>query len=120
MPTGISRQFYAEEIVDRPVKSDENRGIIIGPLGERYTGQHTMFHENRRYHTMSSPKELLDEAMKLKPEERFILVEGLIKSLDEPDKKLDEIWAEESENRLKAYREGKLEGIPMQEIFNED
>jgi putative addiction module component (TIGR02574 family) len=85
-----------------------------------YTGQHTMVHGNRRYNTMSSTKELLDEAMKLKPEERFILVEGLIKSLDEPDKKLDEIWAEESENRLKAYRKGKLEGIPMQEIFNEE
>lgn len=60
-----------------------------------------------------STKELLDEAMKLKPEERFTLVEGLIKSLDEPDKKLDEIWAEEAEKRLKAYREGKLGGIPM-------
>jgi len=64
-----------------------------------------------------STKELLDETMKLKPEERFILVEGLIKSLDEPDKKLDEIWAEEAEKRLKAYRKGKLEGIPMEEIF---
>lgn len=48
-----------------------------------------------------STKELLDEAMKLKPEERFTLVEGLIKSLDEPDKKLDEIWAEESERGSK-------------------
>ncbi len=67
-----------------------------------------------------STKELLDEAMKLKPEERFTLVEGLIKSLDEPDKKLDEIWTEESEKRLKAYREGKLEGIPMEEIFKEE
>ena len=66
-----------------------------------------------------STKELLDEAMKLKPEERFTLVEGLIKSLDEPDKKLDEIWAEEAEKRLKAYREGKLEGILMEEIFKE-
>ena len=62
-------------------------------------------------------KELLDEAMKLKPEERFSLVEGLIKSLDEPDKKLDEIWAEEAEKRLKAYRAGKLQGIPMEEVF---
>lgn len=62
-------------------------------------------------------KELLDEAMKLKPEERFILVEGLIKSLDEPDKQLDEIWAEESEKRLKAYREGRLDGSTMEEIF---
>lgn len=66
-----------------------------------------------------SAKELLDEAMKLKPEERFTLVEGLIKSLDEPDKKLDEIWAEEAEKRLKAYREGKLEGVRIEEIFKE-
>jgi len=66
-----------------------------------------------------STKELLDEAMKLKPEERLTLVEGLIKTLDEPDKKLDEIWAEESEKRLKAYRKGVLEGIPMEEIFKE-
>lgn len=66
-----------------------------------------------------SAKELLDEAMKLKPEERLTLVEGLIKSLDEPDKKLDDIWAEEAENRLKAYRAGKLEGVPMEEIFKD-
>lgn len=67
-----------------------------------------------------STKDLLAEAMKLKPEERFTLVEGLIKSLDEPDKKLDEIWATEAETRLKAYRDGKLEGVPMEEIFKEE
>ena len=62
-------------------------------------------------------KELLDRAIRLRPEERFALVEGLIKSLDEPDKKLDEIWAEESEKRLKAYRAGKLKGVPAEELF---
>ena len=67
-----------------------------------------------------STKEIMKEALKLKPEERFTLVEGLIKSLDEPDKKLDDIWAEEAEKRLKAYREGRLEGIPMEEIFKEE
>jgi len=67
-----------------------------------------------------SAKELLNEAMKLKPEERFTLVEGLIKSLDEPDRKLDEIWVEEAEKKLKAYREGKLEGVQMEEIFKEE
>jgi putative addiction module component (TIGR02574 family) len=66
-----------------------------------------------------STKEILEQALKLKPEERFVLVEGIIKSLDEPDKKIDDIWAEEAENRLRAYREGKLESIPMEEIFNE-
>ena len=67
-----------------------------------------------------STKEIMEEALKLKPEERFTLVEGLIKSLDEPDKKLNDIWAEEAEKRLKAYREGRLEGIPMEEIFKEE
>ena len=67
-----------------------------------------------------SSKEILEEALKLKPDERFMLVEGLIKSLDEPDSSIDEIWAEEAVKRLNAYREGKLEGIPMEEVFKED
>ncbi len=67
-----------------------------------------------------STKDLLAEAMKLKPEERFTVVEGLIKSLDEPDKKLDEIWAKEAEARLRAYRDGKLEGVSMGAIFKEE
>lgn len=67
-----------------------------------------------------SSKELLEKALKLKPAERFMLVEGLIRSLDEPDSSIDEIWADEAVRRLKAYRAGKLEGIPMEEIFNEE
>lgn len=64
-------------------------------------------------------KEVLEQALHLKPEERFLLVEGLLKSLDEPDKELDEIWAEEAEKRLKAYRTGKLGGIAMEDVFRE-
>ena len=67
-----------------------------------------------------SGKDVLEQALKLKPDERFMVVEGLIKSLDEPDSSLDAIWAEEAEKRLKAYREVKLEGIPMEEIFKEE
>lgn len=58
--------------------------------------------------------------MRLKPEERFRVVEGLLKSLDEPDRRLDEIWVEEAEKRLEAYREGRLEGIPMETVFKEE
>jgi putative addiction module component (TIGR02574 family) len=66
-----------------------------------------------------SAKELLDQAMQLKAEDRLSLVEGLIQSLDEPDRKLDAIWAEEAERRLQAYREGRLDAIPAEEIFKE-
>jgi len=62
-------------------------------------------------------KEILSQAIALKPEDRFLIVEGLLKSLDKPDSKLDEIWAEEAEKRLMAYRDGKLEGVSMEEIF---
>ncbi len=62
-----------------------------------------------------SSKEILEQAIMLKPEERFVIVEGLLKSLDEPD----QIWVEEAEKRLKAYRDGSLEGIPMEEVFKE-
>lgn len=67
-----------------------------------------------------SSKDILEQALKLKLEERFMVVEGLLNSLDEPDRKLDDIWAEEAEKRLKAYREGRLKGIPMEEIFKEE
>jgi len=67
-----------------------------------------------------SSKDVLKQALKLKPEERFMVVEGLIRSLDEPDGSLDEIWAEEAEKRLNAYRSGNLEGVPMEEIFKDE
>ncbi len=67
-----------------------------------------------------SCKELLNQAMALKPEERFIIIEGLLNSLDEPDQKLNEIWVEEAEKRLKAYRQGMIKGIPMEEVFQDN
>jgi len=54
---------------------------------------------------------LLKRALLLKPQDRFLLIDGLIRSLDEPDKEIDEIWIEEAEKRLKAHREGKTQGV---------
>jgi len=68
---------------------------------------------------MMRSKEILNQALLLSLEERFLVIEGLIKSLDEPDKKLDTIWIEEAERRLMAYRAGKMEGIPLEQIFPE-
>ena len=46
--------------------------------------------EKREVNIMSS-KEILEQALKLKPDERFMVVEGIIKSLDEPDSTIDAI-----------------------------
>lgn len=66
---------------------------------------------------MESSKTLLEKALRLKPQEKFLIVEGLLLSLDEPDKKIDEIWTIEAEKRLSAYRSGKLKGIPVEKVF---
>ena len=65
-------------------------------------------------------KEVLEQALALRPDERFSVVEGILRSLDEPDTSLDAIWAEEAEKRLRGYREGNLEAIQMREVFKEE
>ncbi len=69
---------------------------------------------------MESSETLLKKALQLKPQDRFLLVDGLIRSLDEPDKEIDEIWGVESEKRLKAHREGKTQGVPFKSVFGEE
>jgi len=64
-----------------------------------------------------SNKEILERALTLKPVDRLIIIDGLLRSLDEPDAKIDELWAEEAVNRLKAYRDGRIEGISLDEVF---
>ena len=60
---------------------------------------------------------VIKEVLQLKPQEKFVLIESLLESLDNPDKSLDKIWAVEAEKRLTAYREGKISAVPMEEIF---
>ena len=60
---------------------------------------------------------VIKEALQLKPQEKFAVIESLLESLDRPDKTLDEIWIAEAEKRLKAYREGKISAVPMEEVF---
>lgn len=59
-------------------------------------------------------KKVLAYALALGPNEKFLVVEGILRSLDEPDASLDAIWGEEAERRLAAYRKGNLKGIPME------
>ena len=62
-------------------------------------------------------QEIVAQALKLDPTERFDLVDQVLHSLDKPDPEIDRIWLEEAEKRLAAYRAGKVKGIPAEEIF---
>ena len=67
-----------------------------------------------------STQELLTEALRLKAIERLQLVDALVASLDEPDPAVDRIWAGEAEKRLRAYDEGRLEAVPIEEVLGEN
>ena len=68
---------------------------------------------------MSSTINLISEALQLKPAEKFIVIEALIKSLDVPNPEIEKSWALEAEKRLQAYKEGKLETISFEDMFEE-
>ena len=70
---------------------------------------------------MGNGETLLKRALKLKPQNRFLLIDGLIRSLDEPDKKIDyEVGIEEVGRCLKAPIEGKTQGVPFKSVFDEE
>ncbi len=69
---------------------------------------------------METSESLLKKALLLKPQDRFLLIDGLIRSLDEPDKDVDAIWGEEAAKRLRAHRDGKTQGITFKEVFEEE
>ncbi|HSG32381.1 MAG TPA: addiction module protein [Thermodesulfobacteriota bacterium] len=65
---------------------------------------------------MATQKEILKEAIKLKPTEKAKLIDQLILSLDKPDSDLDKLWAEEAESRLEAYKRGELVAVSLKEV----
>jgi putative addiction module component (TIGR02574 family) len=66
---------------------------------------------------MSPTKTIISKALHLKPAEKSILIEALLKSLDVPDPKIEKIWAVEAEKRLKAYKAGKIKTVSFEEMF---
>ena len=69
---------------------------------------------------MATAEKLLEEAIRLKPIEQAKLIDGLIAILDKPDADNDQLWAEEAESRLKAYKEGKIKSVSLEEIMSKN
>ena len=62
---------------------------------------------------------LLNQALELPPLERATLVDGLLSSLDRPDPRILELWANEAENRMALFAAGTMRAIPEDEVFSE-
>jgi len=64
--------------------------------------------------------EVLSAALQLPPGTRAMLADNLLESLDSEDqKRIDAIWAEEVEQRVRAIDEGRVEMIPGEEVLAE-
>ncbi|NKC16976.1 MAG: addiction module protein [Gammaproteobacteria bacterium] len=66
-----------------------------------------------------SSESLLRDALELSAGERAVLVDELLESLGKPDPKIEAQWLKEAEERLAAYRRGKLEAYDVDEVFAE-
>lgn len=62
-------------------------------------------------------KALINSVLQLKPAERMRLLNVIYGSLERPDTAIDEIWYDEAERRLAAYKAGNVQGIPGEKVL---
>jgi putative addiction module component (TIGR02574 family) len=62
--------------------------------------------------------EVLEAALSLPPAERAEIVDRLLTSLDAPpDRRIDELWAQEAEGRIDAFEHGEIKTVSAKEVF---
>lgn len=66
---------------------------------------------------MTAPKNILKEALTLKPSEKAELVDKLLSSLNQPDKAIDTLWSKEAEDRIDAYDRGEIKAITLDKVL---
>ncbi len=66
---------------------------------------------------MFTAKEILKDALTLKPAEKAELVNKLLSSLDKPDRDIDQLWAKEAESRIDAFEQGELKAITLEMVL---
>ena len=66
-----------------------------------------------------STAEVIEQALSLKASDRYLLLELLHTCLDKPDPEIDRVWQDEALRRVKAYDEGRLEIVSMDEVFRD-
>ena len=62
-------------------------------------------------------KDLLENAIKLRPVERAQLIESLMISLEKPDVEIDSTWEEEAIKRYEAFKEKRVKVRDLDEVI---
>ncbi len=67
---------------------------------------------------MLAIEEIFTEISPLKPLDKLRLIEKILNSLNQPDKSIEKIWANEAEERIKAYESGLISTVNEDDVFN--
>jgi len=65
----------------------------------------------------TSAQEILKEVLTLPLKDRATLVDDILASLDRPDEQIDRLWRKEIDDRIAAYRAGKIRAVPLEEVL---
>jgi putative addiction module component (TIGR02574 family) len=66
---------------------------------------------------MEKTQDLIDKAISLPIEERALLVDTLLRSMNPADKINDKKWALLAVKRLEELKTGQVKGVPGEEVF---
>ena len=66
---------------------------------------------------MLGTAEIIHEAESLPVEERAVVVDSLLRSLNPPDPEIDRKWAAVAKRRLEDLRSGRVTPVPGEEVF---
>ncbi|TVQ18489.1 MAG: addiction module protein [Spirochaetaceae bacterium] len=60
---------------------------------------------------------LIDEAISLPVEDRALVVDSILRSLNPTDSTIDREWTQVAQQRLDDLCSGKITAVPAQEVF---
>jgi len=66
---------------------------------------------------MHGMKEIIQKAASLPVEERVMVVDSLLKTLNPPDIEIENEWVKVAKRRLAELRSGSVKAIPGDEVF---
>jgi putative addiction module component (TIGR02574 family) len=66
----------------------------------------------------ANAEKVIQEALSLSPQDRAEILERLLATFQEPPgAELDELWAQEAEDRIDAFDRGELGSVSAEEVF---
>ncbi len=66
---------------------------------------------------MHNTEDIIQEAASLPVEERIIVVDSLLRTLNMPDADIDREWAVVARRRLAELRSGRVKPVPGDDVF---